>query len=597
MRRGTLGGLTMGDSHGEVPNASGHGNQVQSLNVDAPAQLTDAGHTHIEVPNDADGHGSQAQDLNVEAPAKKVSDAGADGFDRSSMAGNAVESYEDQDVPFFWFHSFKEFWFWLIEWAIPGLGMFCEAYFIFSIGNVRPIITDEYPNCWKIYRECSKTLTEAPDYTQIIGIILGMCTMGIIGDKIGRKWGSVTTASIMTLGAIVLTCTNGASTKGFTVMYLISQLVFGFGVGGEYPMAAGSAAERAEAGGREMAKKRGREVVLTFSMQGVGNFVNTAVLCILVVIYGVIKPNRHNKLYPYHPRRLDGVWRTAFGLGIGVLLFIVFWGIYKLHESAVWKADRRAGSDSFRKIALLFKVFWSRLLATAGSWFLWDFSFYGNKVFQSTFIQILSPGASLLTTLLWTLLNSGCALVGYYVTAGLVDNPKVGRLRIQIFGFAMVGTLFMISAACYHPLTTRGGLGELYPMGCRTTAHGISAGTAKVGALWAAVWFNYLPPRTKFWITASFNFGGMLLTALFMPDPLRLSLSELDRWWNDILNGRQYHGQAINPKNLSIFERIIGVGKYYDPKEDLELMQREKAPDWRIASMERVSNNAAPSAV
>ena len=46
-------------------------------------------------------------------------------------------------------------------------------------------------------------------------------------------------------------------------------------------------------------------------------------------------------------------------------------------------------------------------MATAGGWFLWDFSFYGNKVFQSTFIAILSPGASLFTNLLWTLLNSG----------------------------------------------------------------------------------------------------------------------------------------------------------------------------------------------
>lgn len=36
---------------------------------------------------------------------------------------------------------------------------------------------------------------------------------------------------------------------------------------------------------------------------------------------------------------------------------------------------------------------------------------------------------------------------------------QVGRLRIQIFGFAMVGTLFMVSAIWYHPLTTRGGLG------------------------------------------------------------------------------------------------------------------------------------------
>ena len=51
--------------------------------------------------------------------------------------------------------------------------------------------------------------------------------------------------------------------------------------------------------------------------------------------------------------------------------------------------------------------YWHRLLATCGGWFLWDFSFYGNKVFQSTFIAILSPGASLFTSLLWTLLNSG----------------------------------------------------------------------------------------------------------------------------------------------------------------------------------------------
>jgi len=40
---------------------------------------------------------------------------------------------------------------------------------------------------------------------------------------------------------------------------------------------------------------------------------------------------------------------------------------------------------------------------------------------------------------------------------------QVGRLRIQIFGFAMVGTLFMVSAIWYHPLTTRGGLGAIKP--------------------------------------------------------------------------------------------------------------------------------------
>lgn len=61
----------------------------------------------------------------------------------------------------------------------------------------------------------------------------------------------------------------------------------------------------------------------------------------------------------------------------------------------------------YSRMLLLACRYWHRLVATCGGWFLWDFSFYGNKVFQSTFIGILSPGASIFTTLLWTLLNSG----------------------------------------------------------------------------------------------------------------------------------------------------------------------------------------------
>ncbi len=108
---------------------------------------------------------------------------------------------------------------------------------------------------------------QASDYTQVIGIILGMGLMGYVGDMIGRKWGSVTTACVMFVGGVLLTCLDGVNEKGLAIMYIVAQFVFGFGVGGEYPMAAGSAAERAEAGGKAKASKRGREVLLTFSMQ------------------------------------------------------------------------------------------------------------------------------------------------------------------------------------------------------------------------------------------------------------------------------------------------------------------------------------------
>ena len=41
--------------------------------------------------------------------------------------------------------------------------------------------------------------------------------------------------------------------------------------------------------------------------------------------------------------------------------------------------------------------------------------------------------------------------------------------------------------------------GELYPTEVRTTAHGFSAGVAKLGALWATIFFNYIGNKPRFW--------------------------------------------------------------------------------------------------
>ncbi len=44
------------------------------------------------------------------------------------------------------------------------------------------------------------------------------------------------------------------------------QVIFGYGVGGEYPIASSSAAERAEAD-KQLQFKRGETVILVFAMQ------------------------------------------------------------------------------------------------------------------------------------------------------------------------------------------------------------------------------------------------------------------------------------------------------------------------------------------
>ncbi len=49
-------------------------------------------------------------------------------------------------------------------------------------------------------------------------------------------------------------------------VFVTFQVIFGYGVGGEYPIASSSAAERAEAD-KQLQFKRGETVILVFAMQ------------------------------------------------------------------------------------------------------------------------------------------------------------------------------------------------------------------------------------------------------------------------------------------------------------------------------------------
>lgn len=68
------------------------------------------------------------------------------------MIGSLFDPHEEEDIPLLYFKSFGSLFKWLCSWMIPGLGMFSEAYFIFSIGNIKPILSAERPNCFKKYK-------------------------------------------------------------------------------------------------------------------------------------------------------------------------------------------------------------------------------------------------------------------------------------------------------------------------------------------------------------------------------------------------------------------------------------------------------------
>ena len=63
-----------------------------------------------------------------------------------------------------------------------------------------------------------------------------------------------------------------------------------------------------------------------------------------------------------------------------------------VQESKMW--HRRSAAQKAQDVRHLATHYWSRMIATAGGWFCWDFSFYGNRVFQTAFISILTGGSA-----------------------------------------------------------------------------------------------------------------------------------------------------------------------------------------------------------
>lgn len=179
------------------------------------------------------------------------------------------------------------------------------------------------------------------------------------------------------------------------------------------------------------------------------------------------------------------------------------------------------------------------------------------------------------------------SLLGYYAAAMLVDKPWYGRRRMQIVGFffmfAAYGLIFVywstltatvsgihLFQALYYlssffnqfgpNATTWLIAGEIFPTAIRTTNHGIAATMGKAGAIIATVWIiNINDDRNIFLISCCWAVAGMAITWAFLPDTTGLNLKELDDFHEHAIKGAldMYHGEAINPKHLSPFERLV----------------------------------------
>lgn len=493
---------------------------------------------------------------------------------------------------------------------VPGMGLLLEGYVLFSIGNVKPLFQNAFKACWKTFAICSETWIAAIDYLEICGIIVGQIIVGVLGDWLGRRWGLIQDAVIMFVGLVMLTAAWGLTENGWVICYVWALFFYGIGVGGEYPMTATSGMENAVGSGkistREDRLHRGRKVTMAFLMQGWGQFINVVILMVLLrITHGYGGP-------PYAASDAQWTYRVSFFIPAAGTLWLVFYRAYKMKsvgkQLAVQKKKQNVTGYDTQSLRLTFSYFGPRILATAGSWFANDVFFYGNKLFQSEFISVITTSKDVMVTWEYNLINVAVSLVGYYAASLLIDSKLYGRKWMMIVGFMLDFILFVVPAFHYKYYTSKEHIhefqtmyflssffnqfgpnsvtflvaAEVFPTPIRATAHGFSAAMGKLGALLAAVLYNYIDTQTKFYVVPWFGLGGAILTWLFLPDTTGLDLKEQERRWTYIRAGREqdYHGIAIHPKHLSVWERLRGVGKHYDAELDYQQKVEELRGDW-----------------
>nr|POF26238.1 putative inorganic phosphate transporter 1-4 [Quercus suber] len=509
--------------------------------------------------------------------------------------------------------------------VIPGMGLLLEGYVLFSIGNVKPLFQAGFPSCWKTTEVCNPTWIQAVDYLETCGIIVGQILVGIIGDWLGRRWGLIQDALIMFGGLLMLTASWGVTLNGWVICYAWSLFIYGVGVGGEYPMTATSGMENAVGSGkistRDDRLHRGRKVTSAFLMQGWGQFLNQAILILLLLCFHSGSGNP-----PYDALVAQWTFRVSFAIPAVGTLWLVYYRTYKMRSAskqlqAAKKKTSVTGYD-VKALGSVFTIFGGRIFATAAAWYANDIFFYGNKLFQGEFIMTLThTNTNVMTNWLYNLLNTGVELVGYYLASFLIDNKLYGRKWMQIVGFLGCFICFVIPAFGYDYYTSDAGVkkfmamyflssffnqfgpnsvtfiaaAEVFPTPVRATAHGFSAATGKLGALTAAVLYNYIDVPTRFLVVPWFGLAGAIITFIWLPDTTGLDLKEQERRWNFIRAGRahEYHGVAVHPKHLSLWERLMGVGKHYNAEEDYRQRVEEMRADWEQSMTRRAEEKAS----
>ncbi len=425
--------------------------------------------------------------------------------------------------------------------VVSGVGFFTDAYDLFVISTVATLVATQ----WHL----STVQTSWVTGSAILGAFFGALIFGRIADVLGRKWVYLGVAVIMMIGAVA-----SALAPGF-IWLVVARFILGLGIGGDYPV---SAVLMSEYSNR---KDRGRLVGMVFSMQALGLIVGPLVGLVLLssgISHGM-------------------TWRLMLGLGAVPAAGVIYLRS-KMPESPRFKAQVQGKADQASEDITSFsdgvvdapigttqaterlgigqflrnRRMLVLLIGTAGSWFLFDYAYYGNTLSLPAILKEVDSTASLEMKLLWTLgIFVVFAVPGYLLAVMTMD--RIGHRRLQFIGFGVMAAAFLTLAGFAHlttmvaPFLAIFGLSyffvqfgpnmttfvlpsEVFPVSMRTTGHGIAAGVGKLGAFVGV----FLVPQLQkhFGLRGMLTIAGIAAVLGFaltrvLPEPARRTLEDL----------------------------------------------------------------------
>jgi len=470
---------------------------------------------------------------------------------KRAMAGDQLNVLNALDVA-------KTQWYHFTAIIIAGMGFFTDAYDLFCISLVTKLLGRIYYHVDGSEKPGTlpPNVSAAVNGVAFCGTLAGQLFFGWLGDKLGRKKVYGMTLMVMVLCSIASGLSFGSNPKTVMTTLCFFRFWLGFGIGGDYPLSATIMSEYANK------KTRGAFIAAVFAMQGFG-ILTGGIFAIIVSAAFEAKfpaPTYQIDALASTVPQADYVWRIILMVG-ALPAAMTYYSRSKMPETARYtalvakdaklaasnmskvlqveiEAEQQGTEDKSNSFGLFSKEFMKRhglhLLGTTSTWFLLDIAFYSQNLFQKDIFSAIGwiPPAQTMNAIqevfkiarAQTLIALCSTVPGYWFTVAFID--VIGRFAIQMMGFFFM-TVFMFALAIPYDhwthkenrigfvamysltfffanfgpnATTFVVPAEIFPARFRSTCHGISAASGKLGAMVGAFGFLYLaqsPDKTK----------------------------------------------------------------------------------------------------